>query len=170
MGPIGLIGPGLDLSLDAQLRDASTHGPLESATQLTVVHIIADRKIASNLFLQQLLYYRLFFNVAWLGFWMVFIFRQYWQGLKLKDNDIVRTIFFILWFMAEPVRLVAGWYGNLQENVPWLLMFVILSVFPEQGTIIYLFIGTFVTPRDGPPDVLALPCPAPHPPAYTWPR
>jgi hypothetical protein len=23
----------------------------------------------------------------------------------------------IFWLLAEPVRLAAGWYGNLQENV-----------------------------------------------------
>ncbi|KXZ51718.1 hypothetical protein GPECTOR_11g166 [Gonium pectorale] len=102
---------------------------------------LADRKIASNVFLQQLLYYRIFFNLAWLGFWMVFIFRNYWRGLKLKDNDIVRTIFFIFWFIAEPVRMLAGWYGNLQENVPWLMMFSILSLIPEQGTVLYLLMG-----------------------------
>ncbi|GFR42486.1 hypothetical protein Agub_g3281 [Astrephomene gubernaculifera] len=102
---------------------------------------LADRKIASNLFLQQLLYYRIFFNIAWLIFWMVFIFKNYWVGLKLKDKDIVRTIFFIFWFLAEPIRMLAGWYGNLQENVPWLLMFTILCLFPEHGTVLYLLVG-----------------------------
>ncbi|GIL93975.1 hypothetical protein Vretimale_252 [Volvox reticuliferus] len=63
---------------------------------------LTDRKIASNVFLQQLLYYRIFFNVAWLIFWMVFIFK----------------------------------------NLPWLLMFTILSLVPEQGTILYLLVGT----------------------------
>lgn len=104
---------------------------------------LADRKVVSNVFLQQLLYYRLFYNIAWLGFWCWFIFKQYWVGLKLKDNDIVRTIFFIFWFIAEPIRLYAGWYGNLQENVPWLLMFSILTFAPEEGTVLYLLIGTF---------------------------
>lgn len=42
---------------------------------------------------------------------------QYWEGLKLKDNDIVRTIFFLFWFITEPIRYYAGMYGNLQENV-----------------------------------------------------
>ncbi|GLI66074.1 hypothetical protein VaNZ11_009793 [Volvox africanus] len=103
---------------------------------------LTDRRIASNVFLQQLLYYRIFFNIAWLIFWMVFIFKNYWVGLKLKDKDIIRTIFFIFWFLAEPIRMFAGWYGNLQENLPWLLMFTILSLVPEQGTILYLLIGS----------------------------
>ncbi len=42
---------------------------------------------------------------------------QYFRGLTLKDNDVVRTVMFIFFFLAEPIRLAAGWYGNLQENV-----------------------------------------------------
>jgi hypothetical protein len=35
----------------------------------------------------------------------------------LVDPDIARTVLCIFWLLAEPVRLAAGWYGNLQENV-----------------------------------------------------
>ncbi|KAG2501307.1 hypothetical protein HYH03_001105 [Edaphochlamys debaryana] len=104
---------------------------------------LADRKIASVLLLQQLLYYRTYFDLIWLSYWAVFIFDQYWEGLSLNDNDIVRTVFFILWFLSEPIRLFAGWYGNLQENVPWLIIFTILTVIPQMGTILYLMVGTF---------------------------
>lgn len=48
---------------------------------------------------------------------------QYWEALLIPDNDIVRTIFMILFLLAEPLRLAAGFYGNLHENVgdrqPW---------------------------------------------------
>lgn len=42
---------------------------------------------------------------------------QYWKGLQIKDNDIVRSIFFVFWFLSEPIRMAAGFYGNLHENV-----------------------------------------------------
>lgn len=42
---------------------------------------------------------------------------QYGKGLDLADPDIARTVLCIFWILAEPVRLAAGWYGNLQENV-----------------------------------------------------
>eukprot|EP00198_Chlamydomonas_reinhardtii_P001074 XP_001690409.1 predicted protein [Chlamydomonas reinhardtii] len=104
---------------------------------------LADRKIVSNVFLQQLLFYRPYFDIGWLLFWAVFIFQNYWEGLKLKDNDIVRTIFFLFWFITEPIRYYAGMYGNLQENLPWLIMFTLLCVFPQMGTHLYLLMGTF---------------------------
>ncbi len=44
---------------------------------------------------------------------------QYWQGLYFKDDDVVRIVAFTFWLLAEPIRLAAGWYGNLQENVSW---------------------------------------------------
>jgi hypothetical protein len=42
---------------------------------------------------------------------------QYGKGFTLVDPDIARTVLCIFWLLAEPVRLAAGWYGNLQENV-----------------------------------------------------
>ncbi len=42
---------------------------------------------------------------------------QYGRGLMLTDPDIARTVLCIFWILAEPVRVAAGWYGNLQENV-----------------------------------------------------
>ena len=42
---------------------------------------------------------------------------QYGKGFTLVDPDIARTVLCIFWMLAEPVRLAAGWYGNLQENV-----------------------------------------------------
>jgi hypothetical protein len=38
-------------------------------------------------------------------------------GLAISDPDIVRTALTAFWGLAEPVRLGAGYYGNLQENV-----------------------------------------------------
>ncbi len=39
------------------------------------------------------------------------------MGLYYRDDDIVRTVLMTFWVLAEPIRLTAGWYGNLQENV-----------------------------------------------------
>lgn len=47
----------------------------------------------------------------------VFVLVQYGHGFTLVDPDIARTVLCIFWLLAEPVRLAAGWYGNLQENV-----------------------------------------------------
>jgi hypothetical protein len=42
---------------------------------------------------------------------------QFRKGLLISDPDIVRTVLTIFWLIAEPGRLGAGYYGNLQENV-----------------------------------------------------
>ncbi len=42
---------------------------------------------------------------------------QYGDGLVVRDPDVVRTVLIVFWMAAEPVRLAAGFYGNLQENV-----------------------------------------------------
>lgn len=48
---------------------------------------------------------------------LVLFLLQYSRGFTLVDPDIARTVLCIFWMLAEPVRLAAGWYGNLQENV-----------------------------------------------------
>ncbi len=43
---------------------------------------------------------------------------QYGSSKSLvADPDIVRTVLTVFWMLAEPVRLMAGYYGNLEENV-----------------------------------------------------
>lgn len=42
---------------------------------------------------------------------------QYGRGVAVPDPDIARTVLASLWMLAEPARLAAGWFGNLQENV-----------------------------------------------------
>lgn len=43
------------------------------------------------------------------------------KGLIMMDPDEVRTIFMVLFMVFEPIRLVAGYYGNLREEVRGLL-------------------------------------------------
>lgn len=42
---------------------------------------------------------------------------QYMTGLVMVDPDEVRTIFMVLFMVFEPIRLTAGYYGNLREEV-----------------------------------------------------
>eukprot|EP00967_Tisochrysis_lutea_P109875 scaffold171309_cov19-Tisochrysis_lutea.AAC.1 len=41
---------------------------------------------------------------------------QYFDALYYRDDDVVRTVLISLWAGAEPVRIVAGYIGNLQEH------------------------------------------------------
>lgn len=42
---------------------------------------------------------------------------QYMKGLIMVDPDAARTIFMVLFMVFEPLRLLAGYYGNLREEV-----------------------------------------------------
>jgi len=35
----------------------------------------------------------------------------------MADPDVIRTIFIIFFMLGEPLRLAAGYWGNLQEQV-----------------------------------------------------
>eukprot|EP00878_Enallax_costatus_P035329 GHUV01039358.1.p1 GENE.GHUV01039358.1~~GHUV01039358.1.p1 ORF type:complete len:105 (+),score=26.98 GHUV01039358.1:743-1057(+) len=45
--------------------------------------------------------------------------------------------------IAEPIRLAAGWYGNLQENVPWLVIFMVLTLVPHTAVCYYLMLAAY---------------------------
>lgn len=45
------------------------------------------------------------------------LFLQYFDALTYQDDDVVRTVLIAIWAAAEPCRLVAGYFGNLQEHV-----------------------------------------------------
>ena len=36
-------------------------------------------------------------------------------------------------------------YGNLQENIPWLIIMFCLCIMPQQGTVLYLYLAAFVS-------------------------
>lgn len=82
----------------------------------------------------------------------------------MVDPDEVRTIFMVLYMVFEPIRLLAGYYGNLREEVcykslarhievPWmrndvmqvplLLVLILLSVIPTLPACIYMLAAQY---------------------------
>lgn len=62
---------------------------------------------------------------------------QYGSGLKVVgiDKDEVRTVFIVFFIVFEPLRLWAGYWGNLKEQVrspycrrPWQLLAVMVRL------------------------------------------
>lgn len=51
---------------------------------------------------------------------------------------VLTPLTFIVWASAEFVRLWFGNSGNLQQKVPQLLAFLLVSVFPQAPCLIYL--------------------------------
>ena len=73
--------------------------------------------MASSVVLQQLLYLNVLFSPGWFVTFVVILARKYGQGVALKDPDEVRIAMTIIWLITEPLRLLAGYTGNLKENV-----------------------------------------------------
>ena len=76
-----------------------------------------DTRVASSVLLQQLLYLNVLFSPGWFAAFVVILARKYGQGVTLQDPDEVRIAMTIIWVITEPLRLLAGYTGNLRENV-----------------------------------------------------
>lgn len=66
---------------------------------------------------------------------------RYGKGISLVDPDLVRSILAALWIAAEPLRLWCGWYSNLGENIPWLVIFLVLTAAPQTAVVYYLMLA-----------------------------
>ena len=94
----------------------------------------------SSVGLQTLLYFNVWFSALWLIFYFLM---GRWRSANLETPlafNVMSPLVFILWLLAEPVRMYFGWSGNLEEKVPQLGTFVLLSVFPTFVSIVY-FLG-----------------------------
>lgn len=98
-----------------------------------------SRELISSTPLHSAVYYNFYFSVIYFAL-NVFILR--WKALNYIGWRIegVTTVMFVMWCLAEPARLYAGYVGNLQERVPSLVAFVFLSVFPQGLCCIYLLV------------------------------
>eukprot|EP00762_Andalucia_godoyi_P002542 ANDGO_02721.mRNA.1 transmembrane protein 17 len=64
-------------------------------------------------------------------------------------QDALHSLLFAIWCIAEIGRLYLGFTGNLGERVPSMVGFVLLSVFPQILTYVYLTVIQFdMTPLD----------------------
>jgi hypothetical protein len=54
-------------------------------------------------------------------------------------------MFFYVWLVMEPIRLIVGHVGNLGERVAWLAPFWILTLFPQLVTQVYFLMSTLIT-------------------------
>ncbi|GBF91676.1 hypothetical protein Rsub_03980 [Raphidocelis subcapitata] len=120
-----------------------------TAAVTSQLRALSNRRLCSSLALQQLLYYNVFWSAAWLVTHFVRIALRFRVGLAISDPDIVRTVLTVFWALAEPVRLGAGYYGNLQENVPWLVIFAALTLAPQTAVCYYMMLAQwYLTPFD----------------------
>mmetsp|Transcript_1354 Transcript_1354/g.1838 ORF Transcript_1354/g.1838 Transcript_1354/m.1838 type:complete len:207 (-) Transcript_1354:260-880(-) len=104
---------------------------LDEEEEMTGELTITNTEIASSLSLQMLLY----FNVQYSLFWgLITLSLMVFSENYLEVNTAYRVLSPLLlsvWFMVEPLRLFFGYVGNLQEKVPQLTGFWLLTLIPQ---------------------------------------
>ena len=86
---------------------------------------MAHRAVASDVTLQMLISFNVYFSVC---FWVATVVATFVKtnGAR-EDFDEIRPVMICMYAVFEPARLYAGFAGNLQEQVPMLIGFVALS-------------------------------------------
>lgn len=74
-----------------------------------------ETNIISSLFLQKLLYFNIFFDIA-VAF--IFLFSNIYKVIIFKEiTVIISLILFIIWIPMEIYKFNCGYFGNLKESV-----------------------------------------------------
>ena len=100
-------------------------------------HTYAETEVLASLPFQVLLFFNLYYSVA---YGVALIYLGYIKCTTWAVHDLPRILlifFILLWCCGEVMRLYFGYYGNLQEKVPHLSAFVLLTFFPAIPSVIY---------------------------------
>ncbi|KFP70862.1 Transmembrane protein 17, partial [Acanthisitta chloris] len=98
-----------------------------------------DNEILSSLPLQMSLYFNVYFFPFW---WLCTVVTLYLKYLLLSDYyKFILVTSMILSFLIEVIRLYLGYMGNLQEKVPELAGFWLLSLLLQLPIILFLLLN-----------------------------
>ena len=97
------------------------------------------QQMESSLLLQSFIYYNHYYSII---YFFLNILTLRWKLLNFTGwrAEGVTLIVYIIWLIAEPFRIYNGYKGNLQENVPSLVAFTFLSMFPQIICCIYFML------------------------------
>ncbi|EEH52630.1 uncharacterized protein MICPUCDRAFT_53205 [Micromonas pusilla CCMP1545] len=102
---------------DVAAGAASPHAPVR----------MAHRAVASDVYTQMLIHYNAYFALAW---WIATVTSTLFKTKgSATDDDDVRPVMIAMFMIFEPCRLYCGYAGNLQEKIPLMAGFVLLSFF-----------------------------------------
>ncbi|CAD7931456.1 unnamed protein product [Amoebophrya sp. A25] len=111
---------------------------------------IYHREVSTSLHLQLLLYFGFWFKC----FAAVTLLLAGWYKSRWTSREGLAIAVYLLSLVYalifEPARYYLGYRGNLTENVPNLLLFLILSIFPSFIVLFFLLIAPDVLPELGP--------------------
>ena len=98
-------------------------------------------EVGSSLSLQALIYFNIFYSVMYAIMGCALLVHRMTVYKVDSFYGLLMPVVFAAWACFEPFRLLSGWFGNLNEKVPSLFVFVVLSAFPQLPCMVFM---TFV--------------------------
>jgi len=78
-----------------------------------------------------LLYFNMFYSIFWGALTLaLMIFKENYLMVN-QAYKVLSPLVLSVWFLLEPIRLYLGFAGNLQEKVPQLTGFWLLTLIPQ---------------------------------------
>ncbi|KAE8609932.1 hypothetical protein XENTR_v10011950 [Xenopus tropicalis] len=113
------------------LRDVGRTVPEKSGAPLT-----GDSEVAPSVSLQIFLYFNAFYFPFW---WVCYVIMLQLKYVLLPDYyKFILVVLLILMSVIEVIRLYLGYSGNLQEKVPELAGFCLLSILLQLPLLLFL--------------------------------
>ena len=104
-------------------------------------YFLSRHQVASSTRLQMIMTFNVYVSCAY-ALLHPLIFQ--WKANTWEPSIIIAVcspMFFYVWLVMEPIRLMVGYVGNLGERVAWLAPFWILTLFPQIITQFYFLFG-----------------------------
>ena len=139
-GSLASVASSVRSSLDSFAMGLQGIGPDERekmAAQEESSLPVSDQPICSDMVLQMLLYFHVYFSVVW---FLMYWFLWQWKTENMEYKRAVKVLsptIFAIWAFAEGPRLLFGYTGNLKEKVPQMASFFLLTVFPSLPALAY---------------------------------
>lgn len=100
---------------------------------------VVDSEVSSNLPLQVLIYYNWYYSLL---MFVIIIGTNAYKQITIKTSySFIHFIFLVLWGLSEWIRLYYGYTGNIRENFPELMAFMVMTVVFATPLIVYQFVA-----------------------------
>jgi transmembrane protein 17 len=101
-------------------------------------NVVKLQDAASLPVLQLFLYYNALFSTAYLIFSSLNIGSKNTMNFSSTLNEALATPVLVFWAVSEAFRLYFAWFGNMNEKVPEISAFLLVTAFPQFPALLYL--------------------------------
>ena len=100
---------------------------------------VVESDVSSSLPLQVFLYYNWYYSLM---MFVIIIGTNSYKQITIKSSySFIHLLFLVLWGLCEWVRLYYGFIGNIRENFPELIAFLVITVVFSAPLIAYQFLA-----------------------------